>query len=320
MNILPFDKQIAAISALTEGCSIRATERLTGVHRDTIMRLGVRVGQGCEGVHDSLMQNLQVSIIELDEIWAYVGKKQRRAHGDQEAGDQYTFTALDATSKTILTYRTGKRTAESTQAFLHDLRARVINRPQITADGFEPYRVAVDESFGIDVDFARIVKHYKVEPAKDTARRYSPGYVVGVDRRRVVGRPLDQHISTSFVERSNLTFRMQQRRFTRLTNGFSKKLENHKAAVSLFVVHYNLCRVHETIRVTPAMQLGVTDHIWDIGELIEAATMGIVPEPEGRRVGGFRVIDGGGHELNQNRITVGYCGLHCHSGPEPILE
>lgn len=293
MNILPFEKQVSAIAALTEGCSIRATERLTGIHRDTIMRLGVRVGQGCTQVHDGLMRDLQVPVIELDEIWAYVGKKQRRAGDDPDAGDQYTFTALDATSKAILTYRTGKRTGENTLAFVHDLRARVINRPQITSDGFEPYRMAIEEAFGIDVDYAMLVKHYKAEPPKDAARRYSPGYVVGVDRRRVVGRPRDQHVSTSYVERSNLTLRMQQRRFTRLTNGFSKKLENHRAAVGLFVAHYNLCRVHEALRMTPAMHLGVTDHIWEIGELVEAALEGALPQPPGRRVGRFTVIDGG---------------------------
>ena len=229
----------------------------------------------------------------MTEIWAFVGKKQRRAGHDQDFGDQYTFTALDATSKTILAYRTGKRTAGNTQAFLHDLRARVINRPQITSDGFQPYRVAMEDSFGIDVDYAQLVKHYEAEPPKDTARRYSPGYVVGVDRRRVVGRPRHQHVSTSYVERSNLTIRMQQRRFTRLTSGFSKKLENHMAAVSLFVTHYNLCRVHETIRMTPAMQLGVTDHIWEIGELVEAAIEGVIPTPPGERRGPFRVIEGG---------------------------
>lgn len=138
-----------------------------------------------------------------------------------------------------------------------------------------------------------LVKHYDAEPAKDDARRYSPGYVVGVSRQRVVGRPRRQYVSTSYVERSNLTVRMQQRWFTRLTNGFSKKLENHTAAVSLFVAHYNFCRVHETIRMTSAMQLGVTDHIWEIGELVEAALEGILPEPPGRRVGRFTVIDGG---------------------------
>ena len=150
---------------------------------------------------------------------------------------------------------------------------------------------AVERAFGADVDYAMLVKVYKTEPAKDTARRYSPGFVVAVNKTRVVGR--SRHISTSYVERQNLTLRMQQRRFTRLTNGFSKKLENHRAAVSLYVSHYNLCRVHESLRITPAMALGVTDHIWGIGELIEAATVGHAPEPQGRRVGGFRVIDGG---------------------------
>jgi IS1 family transposase len=178
MNILPFEKQVSAIAALTEGCSIRATERLTDIHRDTIMRLGVRVGEGGARLHDGIMRDLQVSIIELDEIWGYVGKKQRRTQpGEIDKGDQYTFTALDATSKAILSYRTGKRTAENTRAFCMDLRERVINRPQVTSDGFEPYRVAMDEAFGIDVDYAMLVKHYDAEPAKDAARRYSPGYV-----------------------------------------------------------------------------------------------------------------------------------------------
>ena len=294
MNILPREKQIAAIAALTEGCSIRATERLTGIHRDSIMRLGVRVGKGCAQLHDALMRDLQVSIIEFDEIWAFVGKKQRRTtEGEPDKGDQYTFTALDAIGKAIISYRTGKRNAENTQAFAQDVRSRVINRPQITSDGFEPYVDAVERAFGADVDYAMLVKVYKAEPAKDAARRYSPGYVVGVNRARKAGRPKREYISTSHVERSNLTLRMQQRRFTRLTNGFSKKLENHQAAVSLYVAHYNLCRVHETLRMTPAMALGVTDHIWEIGELVEAALEGVIPEPPGKRHGRFTVIEGG---------------------------
>jgi IS1 family transposase len=293
MNILPFDKQVAIIAALCEGNSIRAVERLTGVHRDTVMRLGVRVGDGCARLHDAMMRDLQVSILEFDEIWAFVGKKQRRAGDDRASGDQYTFTALDATCKAIISYRTGKRTAENTRAFVHDVRARVINRPQITSDGFEPYGVAMEEAFGIDVDYAQLVKIYKAEPARDAARRYSPGYVVGVERARMVGRPRPERVSTSYVERSNLTLRMQQRRFTRLTNGFSKKLDNHQAAVSLYVGHYNLCRVHETLRITPAMALGVADHIWTVGELIEAALEGVARGPVGRMHGRFRVIDGG---------------------------
>ena len=292
MNILPFDKQIAAIAALTEGCSIRATERLTGVHRDSIMRLGVRVGGGCALIHDRLMRDLQVPILEFDEVWGYVGKKQRRTEsGETDKGDQYTFTALDATSKAIISYITGKRTEHNTRAFVNDVWERIINRPQITTDGFGPYIEAVAECFGDGADFAQLVKHYAAEHSVEAKRRYSPLHVVRVERLVVSGRP--RHVSTSYVERSNLTLRMQQRRFTRLTNGFSKKLRNHKAAVALFVSHYNLCRVHETIRMTPAMALGVVDHIWEIGELVEAALEGVIPEPPGERHGRFRVIDGG---------------------------
>ena len=191
-------------------------------------------------------------------------------------------------------YRVGKRTSEHTQAFVADLRERVINRPQISSDAFPAYPDAIERAFGTEVDYGQIVKQYVGEPPVDTARRYSPGAVVGVRKRPVTGRPRRDRVSTSYVERSNLTFRMQQRRFTRLTNGFSKKLENHEAAVSLFVTHYNLCRVHEALRMTPAMALGVADHIWTVGELVEAATGAVeIEPPPGRPVGPFRVIDGG---------------------------
>ncbi len=289
MNILPFERQIEVIAALTEGCSIRATERLTDTHRDTIMRLGVRVGEGCAALHDRMMRGLQVPILEFDEIWGYVGKKQRRTGlSETDKGDQYTFVALDATRKAIISYVTGKRNEPMTRAFVNDVWERIVNRPQITTDGFVPYIEAIAECFGDGADFAQLVKHYAADHSVEAKRRYSPPHVVRVERLVVRGRP--RHVSTSYVERSNLTLRMQQRRFTRLTNGFSKKLRNHRAAVALYVAHYNLCRVHETIRMTPAMALGVTDHIWDIGELIEAATG---PEPEGRPMGRFRVIDGG---------------------------
>ncbi len=294
MNILPFDKQIAAISALTEGCSIRATERLTGIHRDTIMRLGVRVGEGCAVLHDRLMRNLNIPLLECDEIWGYVGKKQRRTQpGEADKGDQYTYIALDATRKTIVSYMTGKRNPETTRAFIDDLWERVINRPQITTDGYGPYINAIEEAFADGVDYAQLVKSYSAEHSVQAARRYSPASVVRVDRQVMSGNPDRRRISTSYVERQNLTLRTQQRRFVRLTNGFSKKLENHRAAVSLYVSHYNLCRVHETIRMTPAMARGVTDHIWTIGELIEAALGDETPKPEGQRHGRFRVIDGG---------------------------
>jgi IS1 family transposase len=292
MNILPRDKQVEIIAALTEGCSIRAIERLTGVHRDTIMRLGARAGHGCAAVHNAMMRDLQVPRIELDEIWSFVGKKQVRVTPEdgKEIGDQYVFIALAGAAKAIVSYRIGKRTADNTRAFVADLRERVLGAPEISSDAFQQYPVAVDMAFGIDCHFGVIDKKYSVPHVVEAARRYSPASVVGVSKTRVVGRP--KHISTSYVERQNLTLRMQQRRFTRLTNGFSKTLTNHAAAVGLYVAHYNLCRVHEALRVTPAMQLGITDHIWTISELVDAALSGVLPVSIGRRVGRFSVVDG----------------------------
>jgi IS1 family transposase len=293
MNVLPFEKQVEAIAALTEGVSVRATERLTGVNRGTILSLGVRVGEGCAKLHGRLMRNLDVNRIELDEIWSFVGKKQRNVTQDDGdmVGDQYTFIALAGAAKAIITYRIGKRTAINTQAFVDDLRARVIGSPEISADGFQAYPWAVAMAFGEDCEFGVIEKHYAVNGSKEASRRYSPGQVTGVSKNAVIGSP--KYVSTSYVERQNLTLRMSQRRFTRLTNGFSKNYLNHCAAVALYVAHYNFCRVHEALRVTPAMQLGITDHVWTISELVDAALNGVVQEPQGRKVGRFTVIDGG---------------------------
>ncbi|HEY4940347.1 MAG TPA: IS1 family transposase [Rhizomicrobium sp.] len=294
MNVLPRERQVAAISALCDGVSIRATERLTGVNRGTVMSLGVRVGEGCLKLHSAMMRGLHVNRIELDEIWAFVGKKQRLVKPDDSdmVGDQYTFIALADSAKAIITYKTGKRTAINTQDFADDLRARVIGSPEISTDGFNAYPWAIAHAFGENCAHGVVEKHYAVNGSPEAARRYSPGQVVKVTRNAVHGVPT--HISTSYVERQNLTLRMSQRRFTRLTNGFSKTYLNHCAAVALYVAHYNLCRVHEALRITPAMQLGVVDHVWTISELVEAALDGVVtPAPQGRMVGRFRVIDGG---------------------------
>ncbi|MGH9345310.1 MAG: hypothetical protein ACRD19_16310 [Terriglobia bacterium] len=274
MNLLPFDQQVRIIAALTEGCSIRSTERLLAVHRDSIMRLGVRVGEGCARLHDRMMRDIQCNLIELDEQWDFIAKKQRHVQADdrEECGDVWLFVALAATQKAVLSYIVGKRTAENTEALATDLRARIVNRPQITSDGYAPYIGAVESAFGWNVDFAMLTKKYVSDSGlPDAAHRYSPGHVTGVDRTVIRGIPDSEKISTSYVERFNLSSRMQMRRCTRLTNGFSKKLQNHRAAVALWIAFYNLCRVHESLRCTPAMALGVTDHIWTIAELVEAA-------------------------------------------------
>jgi IS1 family transposase len=280
MYTLHRDKQIQAIAALTEGCSIRATERLVGAHRDTIMHLGVRVGDGCRRLHDAMMRDLQVPVIELDEQWSFVFCKAKRARPDEpDFGDCYLFVALDALRKAVVSYVVGKRDAAHTVALVSDLRARIRNRPQITSDGWPAYPDAIDLAFARDVDFATIVKDYATTPGNDAAHRYSPGSIKGVERTVVAGDPDPDHISTSFVERFNLSTRMGSRRFTRLTNGFSKRLANHRAAIALQIAAYNLTHYHETIRCTPAMALGVADHIWSIGELMDAALAAPEPSP-----------------------------------------
>jgi IS1 family transposase len=285
MNILSHDQQIQIIAALTEGMSIRSVERLTGVHRDTIMRLGARVGAGCAALHDRTMHSLRVGRLELDEIWGYVGCKQKNVNRKDLAvtGDQYTFIALASTARAIITYRTGKRDSANTHEFAHDLRERVLGAPEISTDGFLPYQNAIRSAFGNRVAHGQIVKTYSVTNlGKSAAVRYSPAQVVAVSREVISGVPAE--ISTSYVERQNLSLRMASRRFTRLTNGFSKKLEHHEAAVSLYVAHYNLCRVHEAHgNMTPAMSLGIADHVWSLGELIDAALAQIIPPDLGRR-------------------------------------
>lgn len=298
MNVTSRDKQIQIIAALTEGMSIRAIERLTGIHRDTIMRLGARVGHGCAELHDRMMVGVRTGRLELDELWAYVGKKQRqmsRQDGPNK-GDQYTYIGLASTSRAIIAYRTGKRTPETTDEFIQDLRGRVIGVPEISTDGYKPYMNAIRDAFGNRVAHGQIIKTYSVThlAVKEASRRYSPAEVIAVEREVVSGIPA--HISTSYVERSHLTLRMACKRFARLGNGFSKTLPNHAAAVSLHVAFYNLCRVHESLRTTPATALGITDRAWSIGDLIDAAlaTQPIEPvttAPIRRRR--FKVIEGG---------------------------
>ncbi len=271
MNILRPEKKLAVISALIEGNSVRSIERMTGVHRDTICRLLVETGDHCAGLLDTHMRNLQCKLIQCDEIWTFVGKKQRRVRaGDALAlGDQWVFVALDAETKLIPTYTVGKRTAASTFGFINDLSQRIVTKhPQITTDGFRFYVRAIEDCFGADVDFAQLVKLYGDYGQHDSATKYSPSPILEVISKVRQGTPDEEHISTSFVERQNLTMRMHMRRFTRLTNAFSKKLENLKAACALHFAHYNFCRVHSSLRITPAMAAGVTTEVWRTETLI----------------------------------------------------
>lgn len=270
MNRVPLARRVQIINCLVEGNSIRSTERMTGTHRDTICRLLVEVGDGCARLMDDQMRGLPCHRIQVDEIWAYVGKKQAHLKEDDDRsrlGDQWTFVALDPDTKLIPSYRIGKRDGENAVKFMTDLSERLANQVQISSDALAAYVDAVERAFGADVDYGQEVKFYDAEPIGPG--RYSPPKVA--DRKRIViaGNPDQGHISTSLVERQNLTMRMSMRRFTRLTNAFSKKVENLRAAVSLHFAHYNFVRVHRTLRVTPAMEAGVSERLWTLDELVE---------------------------------------------------
>ncbi len=271
-NHLSREKRLAVVRALIEGCSVRATSRMTGVHKTTILRHLVAIGQGCASLLDQLVVDVPSEVVEVDEIWSFIRKKQRMLtpKDEPEAGDCYVFVSLCADTKLVINHLVGKRDGACANSFMLDLSRRVSGRIQISSDGFKPYINAVEWAFGADVDYAMIVKEYGTE---DAGRgRYSPPRVQSVNKIGIKGFPDDSRISTSYIERQNLTMRMQMRRFTRLTNAFSKKLENHKAAIALHFAHYNLCRPHMSLEgITPAMAAGVTDRFWGVEDLIDAA-------------------------------------------------
>lgn len=273
MNRLNLGRRTQIVSALVEGNSIRSTERMTGVHRDTIMRLLVEVGTGCAEIMDEKMRELPCKRVQVDEIWSYVGKKQRHLKPEDDKarlGDQWTFVAIDADTKLVPAYRIGKRSWTDATIFMKDLSSRMANRVQLSTDGLAAYADAVERAFGADVDYGQAVKFYEAEPVG--AGRYSPPKVVDMERSVIAGNPDEAHISTSIIERQNLTMRMSMRRFTRLTNGFSKKLENMKAAVSLHFAHYNFVRMHKTLKCTPAMAANVEKGLWSLHELVDRTT------------------------------------------------
>jgi IS1 family transposase len=276
MNKLSIERRATVIRALVEGGSLRSVARMTGTDKDTVMRLLVEVGEFCSTYQHHTLVNLPCKRIEADEIWAFVGAKAKNATKAGQ-GDVWTYTAIDADSKLAVSWLVGPRSPKSTRAFMLDLSTRLANRVQLTTDGLASYPHAVENAFGwAGADYSQLIKTYGLEAEDSAGRRYSPMVCTGAVKVPYMGRPDSDLISTSYVERSNLTMRMSMRRFTRLTNGFSKKAENHAHAVSLHFMFYNYCRSHTTltkaakgVKTTPAMAIGLTDHVWTVEEILE---------------------------------------------------
>lgn len=273
MNKLSIKNRAQIVALLVEGNSINSTCRITGASKNTVLKLLAEVGKACALYQDRVMTGLTCKKVQCDEIWSFVGMKEKNVpdelKGVSGIGDVYTWTAIDAETKLVPCWHVGNRGAASASLFINDLASRLVDRIQLTTDGHKVYLNAVEEAFGRDIDYAMLVKIYGNDaPAKEASRRYSPSGFTGAEKTRIIGNPKAEDISTSYVERQNLTMRMHMRRFTRLTNAFSKKLENHMAAISLHFMYYNFCRIHKTLRVTPAMETGIDDHVWSIEEVI----------------------------------------------------
>jgi IS1 family transposase len=273
-NTLSKDKQIAVISGLSEGMSMRALARVTGIHQDTICRLAVRVGQGCARLLDQKMRNLTCDNLQLDEVWGFIGKKQRNllVDDDPTKGDVWTFCAIDAETKLVPCFKVGKRTAETANAFVSDLAERLKSRVQISTDGLKTYLEAIENAFGMDVDYAQVIKVYAHDTAQHPERKYSAPDFVSNEKIHIVGRPIMALASTSYIERVNGTTRQHMRRLSRLTLAFSKKLENFEAAVALHFAYYNFVRTHGSLKCTPAMAAGVEKSFLTVGDLVEAVS------------------------------------------------
>lgn len=270
MNRLSIEERAKVIGCLIEGCSMRSTVRLTEVAKKTVSRLVVEIGEACAAYHDKVMRNLPCKVIQVDEVWSFTYCKQANVpltmKGDKSIGDTWTWIALDADTKLIPAWHIGKRDSSDAYWFMQDLSGRLANRVQLTSDGHKCYLEAVESAFGSEIDYSMLIKLYG-KPMREMEARYSPPVCIGARKKRIIGKPDKSLISTSYIERQNLTLRMSSRRFTRLTNGFSKKLENHKHACALYFFHYNFARIHQTLRVTPAMQAGICDHVWSIEEI-----------------------------------------------------
>ena len=270
MNKLSTAKRAAVVAALVEGNSIRATSRMTNVSKPTILKLLADLGPVCERFMDTAIRNVNARRVQVDEIWQFVYAKAKNVPAEKRDtfgyGDVWTWVAIDADTKLILSYRVGPRDAGTAYDLMQDLAGRITNRVQLTTDGLRVYLNAVEGTFGANIDYAMLSKVYGSDPSAE--KRYSPAKIVSMTSEVITGSPNPKHVSTSYVERQNLTMRMSIRRFTRLTNAFSKKLENHAAAVALHYMHYNFCRVHQTLRVTPAMEAGLTSTVWSISDIV----------------------------------------------------
>ena len=271
MNKLSREVRAQILGMMVEGVSIRAISRMTGASKNTIVKLLADAGEAFSDYQDRTLRGLTCKRLQVDEIWAFVYAKAKNVEtakaAPEGAGDCWTWMAIDADTKLIPSFYVGARDAYAAQAFIGDLALRLANRVQLTSDGHKPYLQAVEQSFGADIDYAMLIKHYG-EPVGGIGK-YSPGECVSVDLRRVEGRPDPAHVSTSYAERANLTLRMGSRRFTRLTNAFSKKVENHAHSVAIHTMHYNFVRIHQTLRCTPAMAAGVTGQLWELADMVK---------------------------------------------------
>lgn len=274
MNKLSIEKRAQILHCIVEGNSLRATARLTDTAINTVVNLMIDAGRACSEYQDKAMRGLKCKRLQCDEIWSFCGAKEKNASPEKKRqgwGDVWTWTALDSETKLIPCWFIGNRNASSAYHFMHDLKARLATRVQLTTDGHAAYLSAVEDAFGAEIDYAMLIKIYGNESGpeqKHAEIRYSPAQCMGARKTVISGMPEYRHVSTSHTERQNLSMRMGMRRFTRLTNAFSKKLENLEHNVALYFMHYNFCRVHTTLRVTPAMEAGITDHIWTLEEVV----------------------------------------------------
>jgi IS1 family transposase len=288
MNKLPIEKRVQIINLLVEGNSLRSTSRIADVSINTVTKLLVEVGQACQKLHDEVITNIHSERVQCDEIWSFVYAKQKNVPEEKqgEAGDIWTWTAIDADSKLILSWYVGNRDVYSATEFMKDVASRLSNRVQLTTDGHRAYLYAVDRAFDGDIDFAQLVKIYGQPEGKGNEKRYSPAECTGTETHIVSGNPNVKFISTSYVERSNLTMRMHMRRFTRLTNAFSKKIENHCYAIALHFVYYNFVKIHKSLRVPPAMQAGLIKRLMTIEDIVR-----LVPDEQPKKRGSYKKKD-----------------------------